>query len=872
MKISTFYKNLQCEEYEKYGRLFTASSHKSVLSKAVRLFCTQLGNGASCSAVLCTLERFFQEEYKNMELLPASWAKELLARNDTALFKRFFSAFGSTQKVEKVFAAVHLNLEETLSDGSRALEGEVHLITSFNGAYHGYIFHPGPCKRSIDGESTSTAAYSDLSPMAAKLCLEQEFPGILIHVVYLQHKNDTLQKLHPYFEITDTASSNMHLLSFKSYYRKDGSLDRLRLFSAIKDVISKEKKKEKHCGRCEHAYLCRTQPLEKGGGAGYPASESSRRPYHVPSFTEEQLKVVRHLDGPMRVCAGPGSGKTATLIGRIQYLVEEKQISPAFLLVVTFTREAAEELKKRCLSFLPDNNLPKISTLNAFCFSILKENQDLLGMDLKVLTKEEQLRIVEDMVKCSKPLTGINYHDLRGGSRLYASIAALLGEYFKDEARFLFDHPQYGKDFVVFAEKYREIIKSQNYITFDQQISMCNWLFQQRPDVLAIYQDVYHYVMVDEYQDVNSEQVQMLSAICRKRRNILIVGDDDQSIYGFRGASADFMIGFDKLYPDARTVVLKENFRSTEELVAAGQQLIQGNVNRIRKDICSGSGKHGALPYVIPSFEPKAVDRLIESLHKEGYPLEDIAICSTRNAPLEELHEKLSAPTILAKSYLKNDGFFIFVRCALNLMENLHNDKAFFQYLCLFKKEKFLHPQKNKSFYESILSEYHYAPLTENSSAYAEDEILADELNLLADVFLLKNTSLKFFLDSCASMLSWKSSNSLEVLKEACAMQKIKSLPDFLNYCNGLVIYDSDIRVEASSKGKVMLITSHDSKGTEFPVVILRNDFTLDTEEQKRLFYVTMTRAKEKLFILQDTEAKVNFLQDIPHVTMCAGF
>jgi len=861
MKIKSFYRQSRCEKIAGFEKLIYEKGRYDVLRKATQMFCSLLVTGMDGNEILRQIQWYLKTEYEKL-VMDFTWQSKQYVY-DTFLYRRalrYLQDNYSTFLKASVLTSMDIGIP--LPDGSQCLEGEVSLILQDEKeVYHAIIMHSGSCSRSVKGKTVLTTAATDLHCMVAKYCLEKNYPGIVIHPLYLTHKADTPMAIKEALEVSDYASSNVHSLSYSDYYMEGTDLFDYGTFQQVIGNVVDLKGKDS-CYGCRWATICKTPllPLQEE-----KAEKEVEKTYHMPSFTKEQLQVIHHNKGALRVCAGPGSGKTATLIGRIRYLVEECKVHPQFILVVTFTNEAAQELKNRCLSFLEESNLPKIATLNSFCYGILRENQDLLEKELKILSTREKMRIVQNIESVTPPLTGFKYGQKYGDTGLYKTLCNRLDKYFElGEFAFFQKYPEIGNDFKTFAARYQEVIESHDYITFDEQISMCNQLFADYPEVLNIYSSIYQYVMVDEYQDVNDAQVSMLYSVA-SHGNIVVVGDDDQSIYGFRGASASFMIHFPDYFPDAKTVIFKDNFRSTKKLVDVAQKLISNNAERISKDIRSGKGVEGVLPVVIPSMDAEAIDTLITNLVSEGYRYEDIAILSTKNAPLEDLHSSLQAPTVLAKSYLREDGFFVFVRSVLQLHEDMGNDKAFLQYMTLMGLADKVYKKQGMTLYEAILETYQLTDFRLEPVGMMGSP-LEKAFSVLSDVFTLldKKPDMYVFLTACKHMIDWHYSDSLEVLTEQLEKQGVTTLNELLTFMNYFVDFQDETRVEVDNNGKVTLITCHDAKGKEYPVVLIRNDFSSFSEEVRRVFYVAVTRAKEKLYMLQEKTCKVDFLKEIP--------
>lgn len=872
MNISTFYQHCRCEKIATMQHLLQEESRYPLLDQAIKSALVSLNAGVHPDTICAQTYLQLKDSYSKLEQT-FSWKATGDAKNDALKLGRFFKWFReSNMSILKLFQSVKAQTPTPLFDGSRELCGKVDLICSRKeegkDTFYGFILHAGQARKGTKGRSLSTNIATDLAPLVAKLDLEEQYPGIIICMVYLSREADTQDCIHPDFLVGQSASVNMFQLSYSDYYQK-GVFEHAKMQNTFLKVLSEQSKGQ--CSDCSYYELCKSPSFTPPDNTEETPVETSG--YRIPTFTEDQIQVVQHVDGPLRVCAGPGSGKTATLIGRIQYLVEKVGIDPAFLLVVTFTNEAAAELKKRCLSFLDEEHLPKIATLNSFCYGILRDNCDLLGKTLKLLGTIERLRLIENIVSVFPPLKGFKYGQEYGNTGLYKTIANRLDYFFSSTPEGFFNkYPELGNDFVTFANQYHDIVEMNGYISFDEQISLTNKLFADYPEVLGIYQSIYKYIMVDEFQDCCREQVSMLYALSAKHRNLVVVGDDDQSIYGFRNAKSEYMIDFEKSFADAKTVVLRKNFRSTSTLVEASKSLIRNNRNRIEKEIVSGKPKSESekVPTLIRDISAGTIDRVIEMLISAGYRYEDIAVLSTKNALLERLHNEMRSPSVLSKSYLRVDGLFLLLSVVMRLYRNLNDDRAFYQYLKLYRKEHLVQRKPNLSLSESVLEAYGIsdAGAILNGTANLSDCPIGEELlQLFGNFFVLLEHSEepRDFIQKMNLAVDWKTSNSSEVMCNALELNDIHSMEAFYEYLSNVSTFEDDTRVEEHRGNRILLSTSHDAKGKEFRVVLLLNDFSKNSEETRRLFYVAMTRAKEQLFILQDDKKEVDYLGEIPY-------
>lgn len=872
MNISTFYQHCRCEKISTMQHLIQEESRYPILDQAIESALVSLGAGVHPDTICAQMYKKLKEQYTKLEQT-FSWKAAGDAKNDALRLARFLKWFqASNMNILKLSQNVMVETPTPLPDGSRKLHGKVDLLCcrkeKGNDIYYGFILHTSQARKGMRGKSLSTNIATDLQSLVAKLNLEENYPGIVICMVYLPREGDTQDCIHPDFLVGQSASMNMFQITYSDYYH-NGVFEHAKMVNTFLAVLKEQNKG--HCKDCSYHDLCKSPSLISPKSHDSVTEEVSV--YHIPDFTDDQMQVVRHVNGPLRVCAGPGSGKTATLIGRIRYLVEEIGIDPAFLLVVTFTNEAATELKNRCLSFLDEEHLPKIATLNSFCYGILRDNSDLLEKQLKLLGTIERLRLIENIASVFPPLKGFKYGQEYGATGLYKTIANRLDYFFSSTPEGFYNkYPELGNDFISFANQYREIVEMNGYISFDEQIMLTNKLFADYPEVLGIYQRIYQYIMVDEFQDCCKEQVDMLYALADRHKNIVVVGDDDQSIYGFRNAKSEYMIDFENSFKNARTVVLRKNFRSTSTLVEASKSLIKNNKHRIEKEIVSGKQKSEKewVPALIRAVSAATIDKVTEMLIVEGYRYEDIAVLSTKNAILESLHNDMCTPSVLSKSYLRLDGLFLLISVVLRLYRNSGDDRAFYQYLKLYGKENVLQRENILNLQESVLQKYGITNMDDAQNGeidLSDCPIRSELLQLYGNFFILLEHSEnpRDFIQKMTLAIDWQSSNSWEVMCNAVELNGIDTMEAFYEYLSNVSTFEDDTRVEEYRGNRVLLSTSHDSKGKEFKIVILINDFSKNSEETRRLFYVAMTRAKERLFILQDDNKEVDYLKEIPY-------
>lgn len=883
MNISKFYRQSSCPKLVQLDDMIKGPLNRNyILSKQIRTVCRMLctkESGEILDKVREELAIAYRELPRTFAWQEAEWLDA-----DVGKVKRFLDYLTMEQLQPIAYERlVEQELRVELPDGSMVLSDFVSMLVQKDGGpVRALIIHPGKSERSMKGHSYSKKVEGDLRAIIAKLALEKEFPHIEIDVVYLSNDKDSGTELTS-FLVNDTAKSNLHRITFGSYYSKEGCFEVERLLKLAVDVVASQTAQE--CDDCRNKMICQT-PLFTNASADISsvdekiATEEAKKAddgYRLPSYTDEQERVVQYNGGSMVVCAGPGSGKTATLVGRIYHLIIEEKVPPELILVVTFTKKAVGELKERCLGFLEECRLPNICTFHSFCYKVLRDNKRLLkNGKVNVLTEIERLNIIKNLVSVFPKMRGFNYAKEDGKYGLLKTIAKRIDLYEEKGAEELLNQYDCDESFFSFYEQYRLAVVDGGYLTFDQQVECCNALFDKHPELLRVYQDIYRYVMVDEYQDVNEEQVRLLYALTNRHRNLVVVGDDDQTIYGFRGSDSKFMIGFDKDFPEAQKVVLTKNFRSSKSIVEASKMLISNNQHRIAKDVesCKGDfGKAELPPVIVPSMDPRVIDELINSLIEEGYQYGDIGILSSQNKYLKALHKELRTPTVLSKSYLGDDAFFVLFYSVARLYLVPSDDVAAYQFFRLYDSSFFVE-RADGSLLDTVLGLCGIRAVEDVQCGAMDCSCpYTKAVNDLFNYFCVfgQQERLEDTIDTLLLLTNWKGSDVGKELKELVTNNGLETLSDMVKYLTDLMNYEPEsVRVEFKKENKVTLITSHESKGKEYKVVIYRNDSRTDNgmEEFRRVVYVTITRPMERVYILQGEDTKFDISQEIDHILL----
>ena len=366
------------------------------------------------------------------------------------------------------------------------------------------------------------------------------------------------------------------------------------------------------------------------------------------TLNEPQKEAVFHTDGPLLILAGAGSGKTRVLTHRIAYLIEEKGVNPWNILAITFTNKAAGEMRQRVDNLVGfGSESIWVSTFHSMCVRILRRHIERLGYDNRftIYDTDDQKTLMKEVIR------KIDLDPKRYKERPLLSVISsaknemIMPNEFELNAGGDFGRQQIAK---VYRE-YEEQLKSNNALDFDDLLVRTVQLFDTQPDVLENYQERFRYIMVDEYQDTNTVQFKLVSLLAGKYRNLCVVGDDDQSIYKFRGANIRNILDFEKEFPDARVIKLEQNYRSTENILNAANGVIRNNKGRKDKTLWTdnGEGEKISLRQFDTGYdEAEFVAEDIKESMREGASYNDSAILYRTNAQSRLFEEKFIAMNI----------------------------------------------------------------------------------------------------------------------------------------------------------------------------------------------------------------------------------
>ena len=591
---------------------------------------------------------------------------------------------------------------------------------------------------------------------------------------------------------------------------------------------------------------------------------------YTKGLNEQQKKAVLHMEGPCLVIAGAGSGKTKVLTTRIANLIQSG-IPSYNILAITFTNKAAREMRDRLELLEPSNNA-FVGTFHSFGVRIIRENALLLGLDrnFSIVDSDDVTSIIKKIMKDK----GYDPKFIQP-SYIRNKISSIKNDMLTDaEIDRYFNTPDDRIVKEVYYD-YIKILKDNNSVDFDDLLLLPVKLFTEHKDVLERYQDLYKYILIDEYQDTNEVQYKMSKLLAKKYKNIFIVGDPDQSIYMFRGANFHNILNFEKDYKDAVVIPLEENYRSTKNILDTANSVIKNNKERKEKNLWSSNGEGTKTKYLRAYDDKHEIQMVIDEINrllKDGYDKKDIAVLYRTNAQsrlVEEMFMKSALPyRVVGSIYFYSRKEIKDLICYLRLILNNHDEISLRRVINVPKRgigDATLNKltkkaqEENKSLFEVIDSgkELQFKELIEFMTKESEKLSLTELIDLV-----LIETGMKFEYEKEDTLESSIRLDNLEEFKSITKTFEDRTgsvnLEDLLEEIS-LMADMSDYK--STDEDVVTLMTMHSAKGLEFKVVFLigmedgifphQNSFLEPggLEEERRLCYVGITRAKEKLYI-----------------------
>ena len=593
----------------------------------------------------------------------------------------------------------------------------------------------------------------------------------------------------------------------------------------------------------------------------------------MSSFTKSQSEAIRHQDGPLLVLAGPGSGKTTVVTKRVQYLVQDCHISPSSILVITFTKAAATEMKERFLRLMEQSEeKPQgygnvlFGTFHAVFFNILKLSYGFTAANiLREETRYQYMKEIVDRLKLEIDDENEFISGVLGEISLIKNERIALEHYFsKNCAEDIFRK--------IFAS-YEQRKQNARLIDFDDMLSYTWELLTKRPDILEAWQKKFRYILVDEFQDINRLQYDILRLLAQPENNLFIVGDDDQSIYRFRGAKPEIMLNFQKDFPTAGRVLLNDNFRSTRQIVNAAGRVIRKNQSRFAKEITARGGEGPGVR--ILAFEDQQQECLyllkeMQEYKKNGGAWQQMAVLYRTNTQPRLLIQKFmefnvpfrvrdQVPNLFEHWIAKNLFCYIRLACGSKLRKDLlpvlNRPKRYMNRECLNDEiicwEYMMDYYKDKPYVCDKIERLQY------------DLKMLGRMGPFAAINYIRHVmGYEEYLKEYAEFRRMNAEDLMEVLNELQeSARAYKTYDEWFAYMERYKKEMDEMRKRQQEvKEGVHLATMHSSKGLEYDKVFILDAaegitpykkavLDADLEEERRMFYVAMTRAKKELTI-----------------------
>lgn len=585
------------------------------------------------------------------------------------------------------------------------------------------------------------------------------------------------------------------------------------------------------------------------------------------SFNISQHEAILHKDGPMLVLAGPGSGKTLVITERTKCLIQEYGIAPSNILVITFTKAAASEMKERFLRLMHDKHTSvTFGTFHAVFFTILKHAYHYNAQN--IVREEQKIQCMREIIARHR----LEYEDemdfiqtLLGEIGLVKNSGIAIANYYSKNCA--------EQTFRRIYSEYHEYLLAHRLIDFEDMLIYTWELLRERRDILAAWQNKYQYILIDEFQDINKLQFDIVKLLAGTRQNLFVVGDDDQSIYRFRGAKPEIMLRFGKDFPQAKTVLLDINYRSQARIVAQAQNLISHNRERYKKRIRAHKEAETEIEYGLFESQRQENLRIIRDIAyavERGESYEDFAVLFRTNTQPRLLMEQLMEYNIpfrtkervpnLYEHWIARD-MFAYIRIALGSRER----RDFLQ--IMNRPKRYIGRDSLDEAYVAFdVWEWFYEEqpwVAERIRKLERDIGRLGHMNPYAAInYIRKGIGYDAFLEEYADYRRMRVDDLYEVLEEL--QESTKGYEEFDGWFSHIEAYTKELerqyREQGEQKESVTLATLHSAKGLEYESVYLidvnegimpykKAVLDADVEEERRMFYVGMTRAKKNLHL-----------------------
>lgn len=590
------------------------------------------------------------------------------------------------------------------------------------------------------------------------------------------------------------------------------------------------------------------------------------------SLNQAQIQAIAHKCGPCMVLAGPGSGKTTVITKRVEYLIQKHRVKPEEILVITFSKAASKEMRERFQKLNQKSYQPvTFGTFHGIYYGILKWAYKLTAEN--IFSEEQKFQLLRQVVDGMELEIDDEKDFLQGISGEISNI--------KNNQLKLEEYQSLNCSENVFCqiyEKYETERKRLRKIDFDDMLVLTYELFQKRPDILKLWQEKFKYILIDEFQDINQVQYDVIRMLTAPQNNLFIVGDDDQSIYRFRGARPEIMLGFGKDYPDTKQILLDVNYRSTKAIVNGAARVIGHNSSRYPKQIVT-SNEQGATVHIQevrhPIEESKYVIKEIQKTLQQGIPASEIAVLFRTNVEARAIVEtcmEYSLPFQMKEHFPNLYEHFI-GQNLITYMKMALGDRSRKSFLEIMNR-----PNRYISRDSVDKGDISFEDLRR---FYQDKDWMLDRIDQLdvdlrviqrcapyaAIQYIRKHIGYDEFLREYAQFRRIKLEDLNDVLREI--EERAKAFKTIKEWFAHIEEYSQELRRQAeyhqSNPNAITLMTMHGAKGLEFHTVFIiganedivpykKAETKEDMEEERRMFYVAMTRAKKRLVISYSKE------------------
>ena len=608
----------------------------------------------------------------------------------------------------------------------------------------------------------------------------------------------------------------------------------------------------------------------------------------LEGMNDRQKEAVQHTQGPLLIMAGAGSGKTRVLTHRMAYILAEEEVHPWNILAITFTNKAAREMKERVSQLVgPQAEDMWVSTFHSMCVRILRRDIEILGYQRSFTICDPS----EQQTSMKRILKKLDIDSEKYDYRMILNRISQAKNDLEDVEEFNKKYTGYVEQIIgkCYREYQKELAKSMT-LDFDDLIMLTVQLFQKHPETLQYYQQKFQYIHVDEYQDTNHAQYRLVTMLAKKFKNICVVGDADQSIYGWRGADMSNILEFEKDYQNAKVVLLEQNYRSTKTILQAANHVIENNVNRKVKKLWTENEEGQAITYYRAQSEQdegRYVLSQIQSLLRDGYHYDDFAILYRTNAQSRVMEENLLKSNIPFRlvggqrffERLEIRDLLAYLRLIVNSQDDLsfrrivNSPKRGIGATSLAKLSDFAEVYQFSLLEASLQTTL--SPLSGKAAKALEKfATTIEELRKMQE-FLSISEFVEQVIEKTGYLTSLEQQHTMEADARIENIQEFISVAKqfeqdrleeeseespLLQFLTDLSLV-SDVDSDEGDGRMVTLMTLHAAKGLEFPVVfiigleegifpssrsIMEHD---DVEEERRLAYVGITRAEQKLFL-----------------------